>query len=111
MPTPRKLPTVEPIVPTLRPAPFNNAAWLFEPKYDGFRGLVYLTGGRCSIYSKRQNKFSKFPELEKRLCAELTRLEVVRDAEIIAIDDKCLMHLGARVKGRRYLAATALEAL
>jgi ATP-dependent DNA ligase len=43
MPTPRKLPTVEPIVPMLRPTPFNNPAWLFEPKYDGFRGIVYLT--------------------------------------------------------------------
>src|SRR5215203_6464917 len=33
------LPKVEPIVPTKRSEPFNHPAWLFEPKYDGFRGI------------------------------------------------------------------------
>jgi len=33
------LPMVSPIVPTARPRPFNDRAWLFEPKYDGFRGM------------------------------------------------------------------------
>jgi hypothetical protein len=37
------LPRVEPIVPTLRPHPFNDPASLFEPKYDGYRGVFYLT--------------------------------------------------------------------
>ena len=38
------LPSIPPIVPTLKPEPFNHPAWLFEPKYDGFRGMLYLTG-------------------------------------------------------------------
>src|SRR3954470_18074798 len=58
------LPRITPIAPSLRPQAFNGPAWLFEPNYDGFRGVVYLTGGRCSIYSKRGNKFSRFSELE-----------------------------------------------
>jgi ATP-dependent DNA ligase len=37
------LPQVEPIVPITRPQPFNDRAWLFEPKYDGFR-MVDLNG-------------------------------------------------------------------
>ena len=23
--------------------PFDDSAWLFEPKYDGYRGLLYVT--------------------------------------------------------------------
>jgi hypothetical protein len=37
------LPEVEPIVPIERPTAFNDPAWLFEPKYDGYRGLLYVT--------------------------------------------------------------------
>ncbi len=48
-----KLPRFAPIVPTDRPVPFNDPAWLFEPKYDGFLGMVYLTREGCAIYSKR----------------------------------------------------------
>jgi ATP-dependent DNA ligase len=39
-----KLPLIEPIVPVLYPSPFDGPEWLFEPKYDGFRGLFYLSG-------------------------------------------------------------------
>jgi ATP-dependent DNA ligase len=83
----------------LRPTPFNDPAWLFEPKYDGFRSLVYLTGGQCMIYSRRGNRFSKFQGLRRP-----------RASSFIAIEDEGLMHLGAIVKGRGYFAATALEA-
>jgi len=83
---PAKLPVVHPIVPVLRSAPFNDPAWLFEPKYDGFRGLVYLTGGRCSIYSKRGNRFSRFSELENRLCGAFPRRGVILEGEVIAFD-------------------------
>jgi hypothetical protein len=26
-----------------RGVPFDDPAWLFEPKYDGFRGLLYVS--------------------------------------------------------------------
>jgi hypothetical protein len=41
------MPIVEPVVPTLRSAPFNHPGWLFEPKYDGFRGMLYLSRRDC----------------------------------------------------------------
>ena len=53
------LPRVALIVPVSRQTPFNDPAWLFEPKYDGFRSMVYLTRRSCSIYSKRGNRFSR----------------------------------------------------
>jgi ATP-dependent DNA ligase len=51
---------VAPIIPVLRSHPFNDPAWLFEPKYDGFRGLVYLAAGTCLIRSKRGTTFKRF---------------------------------------------------
>jgi ATP-dependent DNA ligase len=42
------LPRIEPIVPKLRHQPFNDPGWLFEPKYDGWRGMVYLTRLTCA---------------------------------------------------------------
>jgi len=41
-------PIVEPVVPTLYPAPFDDPAWLFEPKCDGFRGC----GGAGRLWAR-----------------------------------------------------------
>jgi ATP-dependent DNA ligase len=57
------LPLVEPIVPVLRDRPFEDPAYLFEPKYDGFRGLFYLGSRECHFLSKRGNVLKQFREL------------------------------------------------
>jgi ATP-dependent DNA ligase len=44
----RTLPTVERILLTPRPDPFDDPAWVFEPKYDGYRRLLYVTRTGCS---------------------------------------------------------------
>ena len=49
----KTLPLVEPIIPELHGVPFDDQAWLFEPKYDGFRGLLYVTRQGCYFRSKR----------------------------------------------------------
>src|SRR6516164_2461533 len=38
---------IQPIAPTRRKNPFNDPDWLFDVKYDGFRGLCYVEHGRC----------------------------------------------------------------
>ena len=73
MPTraPTRLPLVEPIVPTVRPQPFNHPAWLIEPKYDGFRGMLYVTRQGCTLYSKRGNVMTRCSDLAEKLWHEL----------------------------------------
>ena len=65
MPTRRAvtLPLVVPIVPVIRDQPFDDPAYLFEPKYDGFRGLLYLSGRECHFRSKRGNVLKQFDQL------------------------------------------------
>jgi ATP-dependent DNA ligase len=36
--TTRTLPTIEPIVPVLGSPPPHDLRWLYEPKFDGWRG-------------------------------------------------------------------------
>lgn len=66
----RTLPRIAPIVPTAR-LPFNDPAWLFEPKYDGFRGMLYLSRQGCALYSKRGNRMARFQDLAEQVGAEL----------------------------------------
>jgi ATP-dependent DNA ligase len=42
-PRTRTLPDVQPILLTPRRDPFDDPGWLFEPKYDGYRGLLHVT--------------------------------------------------------------------
>jgi ATP-dependent DNA ligase len=78
----RTLPRIEPIVPTTQPQAFNDPASLFEPKSDGFRGLLYLSSNGCTLYSKRGNRMTRFQELAEQLRCDLARREVILDGEI-----------------------------
>lgn len=80
------LPDAEPIAPVERPTAFNDPAWVLEPEHDGFRGLVYVTPGGCTIRSKRANTFRRFDAL----CGPLRDLVAARaailDGEVFALD-------------------------
>jgi bifunctional non-homologous end joining protein LigD len=80
------LPQVDPIAPVLRPAPFDDPEWVFEPKYDGFRGLAYVTPESCSIRSRRDNVFDRFDELRAILREQLAVRDAIFDGEIVALD-------------------------
>jgi bifunctional non-homologous end joining protein LigD len=105
------LPRVQPILPTLKGQPFNNPAWLYEPKYDGFRGIVYLTRKSCSICSKRGNRFSRFEELRRQICAELPRRELILDGEVVAIDGEGRVSFWDLMRGEGALAYAVFDLL
>jgi bifunctional non-homologous end joining protein LigD len=107
----RSAPRIEPIVPVPRPTPFNHPAWLFEPKYDGFRGMVYLTRKSCTIYSKRGNPMARFRQLAEQLRAELPRREVILDGEVVAIDAEGRINFLDLMRGRGVLAYAAFDLL
>ena len=43
------LPRIQPIAPVRRNEAFDDPGWLFDFKYDGFRGLCYLGAGRGEL--------------------------------------------------------------
>jgi bifunctional non-homologous end joining protein LigD len=105
------LPRVDPIAPTLRPQAFNDPTWLFEPKYDGFRGMLYLTRTSCTLYSKRGNRMSRFQGLAEEVRAELGRREVILDGEIVALDDDGRIDFWGLMRSRGTLAYAAFDLL
>jgi bifunctional non-homologous end joining protein LigD len=105
------LPIVEPIVPVLRVQPFDDPAYLFEPKYDGFRGLLYLSGRACHFRSKRGHVLRRFDELCFWVREELGVRDVVLDGEVIALDEQGRQDFGALMAGRGNLHYAAFDVL
>jgi ATP-dependent DNA ligase len=57
--------------------------WLYEPKWDGFRALLFRDGPELELHSRSQRPLGRyFPELLSALPARLPR-RVVLDGEIV----------------------------
>jgi bifunctional non-homologous end joining protein LigD len=78
------LPRVQPIIPTWRKEPFDDPEWLFDFKYDGFRGLCYIEQGRCRLLSRNGKVLSRFSALGDELAAILQIDEAIIDGEVVA---------------------------
>src|SRR5262249_29641991 len=82
----RALPTVAPLPLLRRREPFDDRAWIFELKLDGFRALAYIECGEARLVSRNGNTFRKFAGL----CDALARLrgrDAILDGEIVCLDD------------------------
>ena len=51
---------VEPILVQRHAGPFSHLNRVFEPKYDGFRGVLHLAPKLALFGSKRRNVFTRF---------------------------------------------------
>ena len=81
------LPRVKPIIPTWRNDPFDDPDWLFDLKYDGFRGLFHLQRGRGRFISRNSSTLSRFEALGDQVATELDVTDAVLDGEVIAADE------------------------
>ena len=43
---------LQPMLATLTDASFEDAGWVFEDKYDGFRMVAEIKGGSVALYSR-----------------------------------------------------------
>ncbi|HVS30451.1 MAG TPA: ATP-dependent DNA ligase, partial [Thermoanaerobaculia bacterium] len=76
-------PPIEPMLSTAAGALPDGDGWLFEPKWDGFRTLVFRDGGEIMLQSRDEKPMNRyFPELEGPLVAALPERCVV-DGEIV----------------------------
>jgi bifunctional non-homologous end joining protein LigD len=71
---------VDPIIPIVRPEPFDHLEWSFELKYDCFRGIADTFNGR--MLSKNRNNMKRFDAVLGDLPAGC-----VFDGEIVVLDD------------------------
>jgi bifunctional non-homologous end joining protein LigD len=93
----------------LRGAPFDDPVWLFEPKYDGFRGLLYVSPGNCWFRSKRGNTMARFQDLAEQVRDELRVRSAILDGEIVSLDDEGRQIFWRMLAGRGHLHYAAFD--
>src|SRR5918997_1083079 len=84
------LPLKPPIKPQLaRPAKDlpDGDGWLFEPKWDGFRTIVFRDGDDVRLQSRNGKPMNRyFPEIEPKVLS-LGSDRIVLDGELIVVVD------------------------
>jgi bifunctional non-homologous end joining protein LigD len=78
-----------PMLATLIDAPFDNDEWLFEIKWDGYRGICVVDEkGKITLTSRNGNDLLRqFPDMQ-RLATAFSSVPIIVDGEIVALDDK-----------------------
>lgn len=108
---PTTLPDVDPIALLPWASPFDGAEWTFEPKYDGFRALLYATSAGCELRTRRAHRADRFADLLERVTQVLAGRQAVLDGEIVALDAKGKPVFRNLLKGLGYLAFAASDLL
>lgn len=85
---------IKPMLATLVDEPFDDAAWIFEIKWDGYRTLVYIEKGKVQLMSRNNKSFTeKYYPIRKAL--EDWKINAVIDAEILVVNEKGISDFGA----------------
>jgi len=83
-------PPLAPMLSSAADALPEGDGWLFEPKWDGFRTLVFRDGGEIVLQSRDEKPMNRyFPELVEPLLAALPERCVV-DGEVVIVGDNGL---------------------
>src|SRR5215468_10165413 len=88
-----RLPFAPPLAPMLSSAAAalpGGEGWAFEPKWDGFRALVFRDGDAILLQSRDQKPLNRyFPELVDALAKSLPS-RIVLDGEIVVAKGQVL---------------------
>jgi bifunctional non-homologous end joining protein LigD len=76
---------IKPMLATTSDKPFNNADWIFEIKWDGYRAISEINGNDIKLYSRNGLSFAKaYPKIIEAL--KEINLPCVLDGEIVVLD-------------------------
>lgn len=77
---------VAPMLATLTDRPFSREGWLFEPKLDGERCLVFRRGRELDLFSRNRKRLNqKYPEITTALERQKQAV-FVADGEIVTFE-------------------------
>jgi bifunctional non-homologous end joining protein LigD len=82
---------LQPMLATLTDAPFDDAGWIFEDKFDGFRMVARAQGGKVTLYS-RNGKIISHSYIEVAKALEGVKGDAVIDGELVALDKNGISH-------------------
>ena len=76
----------------------EGGSWIFEPKWDGFRALIFRDGGEILIQSRDEKSLNRyFPELIETLLAQLPK-RCVLDGEVVMANKRGLDFDGLQLR-------------
>jgi bifunctional non-homologous end joining protein LigD len=79
---------IHPMLATLTEEPFQDSAWLYEIKWDGYRAVAFINDGKVRLVSRNQNDLTaQYPELSE-LGQQIRAREAIVDGEICALDEE-----------------------
>ena len=94
---------IPPMLATLTEQLPTQGKWIYEPKLDGVRALIYLSGGSVRIYSRNRKPLNDaYPELAEALTTAV-RGDAVLDGEVVAFDQERGVTSFARLQQRMQL--------
>jgi bifunctional non-homologous end joining protein LigD len=82
---------LQPMLATLTDGPFDDPAWVFEDKYDGFRMVAKIEDGKVALYS-RNGKVISHSYIEVAKALEGVKGDAVIDGELVALDKDGVSH-------------------
>jgi bifunctional non-homologous end joining protein LigD len=78
---------IQPMLATAIDAPFDSPDWIYEIKWDGYRAIAFIEGGRVRLVSRNQNdltaQYGDLADLPRFVSAKTA----VLDGEIVALDE------------------------
>lgn len=78
---------IEPMLATLAEQPFDDAEWIFEMKWDGYRAIAEWQKKKLKFYSRNGLSFvKKYPPVAEAITQ--LKHDCVLDGEIVVLNDK-----------------------
>jgi bifunctional non-homologous end joining protein LigD len=78
--------TIHPMLAESIEKPFDDKDWLFEIKWDGYRAIAFVEGGKVRLVSRNQNELTgRYPEL-KDMPHFIQAKTAILDGEAVALD-------------------------
>jgi bifunctional non-homologous end joining protein LigD len=74
---------LQPMKATLVREPFNDAGWLYEIKWDGYRSLAIITDGKAELISRNNISFDQFHPIADALGK--WHVKAIIDGEIVVL--------------------------
>ena len=80
--------TIHPMLAESVEEPFDGTEWLFELKWDGYRAIAFIDGGKVRLVSRNQNDLTpRYPEL-KDMGKFIHAKTAILDGEVVALDEE-----------------------
>ena len=90
----------------------KGAAWLFEPKWDGYRAIVTVRGGEATLTSRNGTDLTeRFRDVARAVARAVRTPSAVIDGEVCALDDDGTARFESLQSGSGRLVFMAFDVL